>query len=80
MTGLAAMALTAILAATGTRPEPVAASKERQGMVIRITVGDAVLRATLTDSKASRDFASLLPLTLTRETCSAGRSTPTCRG
>ena len=32
---------------------------------IAITVGDKVLTATLTDSTTARDFASLLPLTLT---------------
>ena len=32
---------------------------------IRLTVGDKVLTATLIDSKTSRDFISLLPLTLT---------------
>jgi hypothetical protein len=34
-------------------------------MKIRLRVGDSTLTATLFDSKASRDFASLLPLTLT---------------
>jgi hypothetical protein len=35
------------------------------GMKIRIGVGDKVFTATLIDSKTSRDFISLLPLTLT---------------
>lgn len=34
---------------------------------IKITVGDTVLTATLNDGKASHDFISLLPLTLTLE-------------
>lgn len=35
------------------------------GMKIRLTVGDKVLTATLIDSATTRDFISLLPLTLT---------------
>jgi hypothetical protein len=31
---------------------------------LRITVGDKAIEATLADSEAARDFASLLPLTL----------------
>ena len=38
---------------------------EDSGMKIRLTVGDKVLTATLIDSKTTRDFISLLPLTLT---------------
>jgi hypothetical protein len=34
-------------------------------MMMRLIVGDKVLTATLNDSKTSRDFMSLLPLTLT---------------
>jgi hypothetical protein len=34
---------------------------------IKITIGETVLTATLNDSKTSRDFISLLPLTLTLE-------------
>jgi len=34
---------------------------------IRITVGETVLTATLNDSETSRDFISLLPVTLTLE-------------
>jgi hypothetical protein len=36
-------------------------------MKIRITLKDAVITATLTDSQTTRDFVSLLPLTLTLE-------------
>jgi hypothetical protein len=38
---------------------------EESGMKIRIKVGDTALTATLIDSQTSRDFISLLPLTLT---------------
>ena len=34
-------------------------------MDVRITIGDRSIKATLADSEAARDFASLLPLTLT---------------
>jgi hypothetical protein len=47
---------------------PTAASKEREaavGMKIRLKAGEKVLSATLIDSGTARDFASLLPLTLT---------------
>lgn len=36
-------------------------------MKISLTLGDTVLSATLVDSKTTRDFISLLPLTLTLE-------------
>jgi hypothetical protein len=43
-------------------------STERaNSMKINIKVGDKVVTATLIDSKTSRDFISLLPLTLTLE-------------
>lgn len=38
---------------------------ESRSMKIRIKVGDTVLTATLIDSKTTRDFISLLPLSLT---------------
>jgi hypothetical protein len=38
---------------------------ENGTMKIRLKLGDKVLTATLNDSKTSRDFMSLLPLTLT---------------
>lgn len=37
------------------------------GMKIRITVEEAIITATLSDSKTTQDFISLLPLTLTLE-------------
>jgi cyclophilin-like protein len=45
-------------------------------MKIRLTVGDAVLTATLLDSKATREFLSLLPLSLTM-TSPTGLPAPT---
>lgn len=41
--------------------------KEDNSMKISITLEDTVMTATLTDSQATRDFVSLLPLTLTLE-------------
>src|SRR5438093_5912479 len=38
---------------------------ESQIMKIRLTIDDKVITATLNDSKTTRDFISLLPLTLT---------------
>ncbi len=38
---------------------------EDSGMKIKMIVGDKILTATLIDSKTSRDFISLLPLSLT---------------
>jgi hypothetical protein len=43
------------------------ANKKVEDMKIRITIGDKVVTATLTDGEAARDFVSLLPLTLTLE-------------
>lgn len=40
---------------------------ESRSMKIRLKVGDTVLTATLIDSATTRDFISLLPLTLTLE-------------
>lgn len=52
----------------GPRVQPartVATSEKVNEMKIRLQVGATSLTATLLDSKASRDFASLLPLSLT---------------
>jgi len=48
-------------------PKPPAKTfrKEADSMKIRLKVGDTVLTATLIDSATTRDFISLLPLTLT---------------
>jgi hypothetical protein len=40
---------------------------EEESMEIRLRVNDAVVTATLVDSETTRDFISLLPLTLTLE-------------
>lgn len=42
-------------------------SAESRSLKIRLKVGDKALTATLIDSKTTRDFISLLPLTLTLE-------------
>src|SRR3989449_5255841 len=44
---------------------PHKASPLKPGMKIRLKIEDKVLTATLVDSKTTRDFVSLLPLTLT---------------
>jgi hypothetical protein len=49
-------------------PPPAAATTEggtRAQMELRLTVNGTILRATLLDGETARDFASLLPLTLT---------------
>jgi hypothetical protein len=40
-------------------------NKLAEDMKLRITIGEQVVTATLTDSETARDFVSLLPLTLT---------------
>jgi hypothetical protein len=56
---------------TAVPPTPVPQAEtvpERiDSMKIRITLEDTVMTATLTDSQTTRDFVSLLPLTLTLE-------------
>jgi hypothetical protein len=53
-------------AVSGPRTEPpIAPSKQMDGMKIKIKVEDKTVTATLIDSKTTRDFVSLLPLTLT---------------
>ena len=42
-------------------------NKKAEEMKIRITMGEKVVTATLTDGEAARDFVSLLPLTLVLE-------------
>ena len=59
--GLAACAPGNSVAQTGARSAP---SKE-SSMEIRLIVGEQVATATLYDNATARDFASLLPLTLT---------------
>lgn len=43
------------------------ANKRAEDMKVRITIGEKVVTATLTDGEAARDFVSLLPLTLVLE-------------
>lgn len=50
--------------APGTTTTPTE-TEERSQVELRLTVGGAVLRATMLDSETTRDFVSLLPLTLT---------------
>lgn len=50
-----------LLAANGSEPDKVMS----QNMKLKITVGDQVMTATLYDNPTSKDFVSLLPLTLT---------------
>ncbi len=65
------------------RANVTASQKVVSAMKIRLKVGATPLTATLLESKASRDFASLLPLTLTmndlfrREKYEAGAPTRT---
>ena len=47
------------------RPATKTSPKQADSMKIRLKVGDTVLTATLIDSATTRDFISLLPLTLT---------------
>jgi hypothetical protein len=62
----AVFAVTAVVAQT-----PVlireASLQGREGMKIRIRVGERTLTATLNNSKTAQDFAALLPLSLTLE-------------
>ncbi len=44
---------------------PTNASPLKAGMKIRLKIEDKILTATLVDSETTRDFVSLLPLTLT---------------
>jgi hypothetical protein len=48
-------------------PQTETVLERTDSMKIRITLEDAVITATLTDSQTTRDFVSLLPSTLTLE-------------
>jgi hypothetical protein len=52
-------------AAPGTTMGTPTETEERSQVELRVTVGGTVLRATMLDSETTRDFISLLPLTLT---------------
>ncbi|MGV6475937.1 cyclophilin-like fold protein [Azotobacter vinelandii] len=62
--GLAALALPSVGSAGETLIHAAHATGEK-AMRIRITVGSAVINATLADNETAKDFASLLPLDLT---------------
>ena len=47
------------------KPQTKTSPKQADSMKIRLKVGDTVLTATLIDSATTRDFISLLPLTVT---------------
>lgn len=51
--------------ATCPAPSTEVAPEQSENMKIRLTVGDTVKTATMSDSETTRDFLSLLPLTLT---------------
>jgi hypothetical protein len=55
--------------ASGRRPEPVSATPHGQGNTMKISLKfqDKTVTATLIDNETSRDFVSLLPLTLTMD-------------
>src|SRR5437899_12612843 len=50
---------------SATSNSPIKASPLKPSMKIRLKIEDEVFTATLIDSKTTRDFVSLLPLTLT---------------
>jgi hypothetical protein len=52
-------------AAPGTTTSRPTETEEGSEVELRLTVGRAVIRATMLDSETTRDFISLLPLTLT---------------
>ncbi len=58
-TALLLMLSTSLTACENDNPE-----KEIKDMKLKVTVGDVVLTATLEDNPTSRDFISLLPLTV----------------
>jgi hypothetical protein len=63
---LAALALAFIHAACGADTPTASPEGDRKAnMKIRFKLNDSQMTATLVDSKTSRDFVSLLPLTLT---------------
>ena len=65
--GIAALANTSAADAAGQTPVPGQSEQVVSLMKIDIDVEGATITATLDDSPAARDFASLLPLTLTLE-------------
>jgi hypothetical protein len=63
----AVSALVSPPAGSGAGSESPASTRQKEAhkMKIRLRVGDRTITATLLDSAAARDFAALLPLTLT---------------
>jgi hypothetical protein len=49
-------------------------------MRIQLTVGNQRATATLEDNAASRDLASMLPVTIAMTECPGGKSPARCRG
>jgi hypothetical protein len=67
LVGTAALLSTSAADAAGQTPVPGQSEQVVSSMKINIDVEGATITATLDDSLAARDFASLLPLTLTLE-------------
>lgn len=63
---LAAALLTFSMTYVGVMSSP-ASAEDYETMKLRISIGDTVLSAILADNDTARDFASLLPLSLTLE-------------
>ena len=67
LVGTVALASTSAAGAAGQTPVPGQSEQLVSSMKINIDVEGITITATLDDSPAARDFASLLPLTLTLE-------------
>jgi hypothetical protein len=67
LVGVAALVSTSEAGAAGQAPVPGQSEQMVSSMKINIDVEGATITATLDDSPAARDFASLLPLELTLE-------------
>ena len=67
LVGTAALLSTSAAATAGQTPVPGQSEQVVSPMRIDIDIEGATITATLDDSPAARDFASLLPLTLTLE-------------
>jgi hypothetical protein len=61
------MAETKAAGGSGTGPQAEASTKREANMKVKIDVNGKTVTATLIDSKTTRDFVSLLPLTLKME-------------
>jgi hypothetical protein len=65
LVGAIALAVTGSTDAAGQAPAQGSAKQQVNDIRIRIAVDDKAITATLADNETARDFASLLPLTLT---------------